>query len=228
MGGCCPKCLNTYPTWSGTSCKVCDRNQGDARRYRTTYKSSTEKYLKYSSNKHKQARPTAKQESRPRTHKPNRRFRKSVSGSETIFGDALNNAPYRIRARGINRMLKDVYRGEEHISQILERRGVSREQIDRVSGDPDWKSTYLYHLTRRFARELKKKYPAYQVHIFLLSYGLISASLRNSRQIASDVGVSEGVVIATKRRNIAFLRTDEGRVFLEGCIVQVFRQTFDQ
>lgn len=133
-----------------------------------------------------------------------------------------DEGPLKIRRRGINRLLADIYGKPHFLSAVLRSGGISQADINQIYEEwlPDFLDAILVVWRVAFAGELTTG----GWYILTRSYGLDGAPPTSVRYLAQALSISEQRVIEIRDLTLRVLRTPISRSHLESLTVTVASQ----
>lgn len=217
----CPKCFNTYPEWSPGTCPVCSRNERDARRYRTRYKSSSEKYTSAFRSK----LPSRKSGGVQKSKHSNRRRTTKMQRFSTIrtYPKAPQPITMRMRVEGFNHLLRDIYQKERRLSHLLIEHGVSQRQIERLVKDQVRLCYYLERIEKQLVSLVRKRLPKKYHLVIFMCYGISHNPPLSFQTIANQLGISKSQAKKSKQAYIEFFRSSSGKASFEEIVIDALR-----
>lgn len=106
--------------------------------------------------------------------------------------------------KDINRMLKDLYGSPRALSHILQKRGLSQKQIDRL--EKRHLTVYLDSLVERLTTFWKRSLSTKKYEILRAHYALRGEELAKQKELARQFNSSETHIEKYRKRALELLR----------------------
>lgn len=219
----CGSCGNTIPSWANGVCYRCAQIEKESERYGQRLKtmwnsSSSKKESRYSPLPKKKSSSSAPPKKDSRFSAPPKRTMDSQKRQRTWSNLAS-------RLEGFNGLLKDVYGRKVWLGELLERQGISPEQVRNWRQDLKWLFNFIIILEHHLMSNLAKSVPDQNPDVLSHWYGLNRTKAESVQAIAQQLGISGAKVIMAHEIFLKYLRKKDGRVMLEKVIIKAARES---